>query len=62
VVTIAFATEEGAFLRGQVRMEEKVDLHLEEPSDAVKDLDAPADEKRMDTPKRPARGRQVAGD
>ena len=31
VVTIAFATEEGAFLRGQVRMEEKLELDLEEP-------------------------------
>ncbi|TFG69298.1 MAG: polymer-forming cytoskeletal protein [Anaerolineales bacterium] len=30
VVTVAFATEEGAFLRGQVRMEDKVELHLEE--------------------------------
>lgn len=27
VVTAAFATEEGAFLRGQVRMEEQVDLN-----------------------------------
>jgi cytoskeletal protein CcmA (bactofilin family) len=30
VVTVAFATEEGAFLRGQVRMEDKVELQLEE--------------------------------
>jgi cytoskeletal protein CcmA (bactofilin family) len=29
VVTVAFSTEEGAFLRGQVRMEESIDLHLE---------------------------------
>lgn len=28
VVTAAFATEEGAFLRGQVRMEEQVDTGL----------------------------------
>lgn len=28
VVTAAFATEEGAFLRGQIRMEEKVDLGI----------------------------------
>jgi cytoskeletal protein CcmA (bactofilin family) len=27
VVTAAFATEEGAFLRGQIRMEEHVDIH-----------------------------------
>ena len=26
VVTAAFATEEGAFLRGQIRMEEQVDI------------------------------------
>ncbi len=31
VVAVAFATEEGAFLRGQVRMEEKLELGLEEP-------------------------------
>ncbi|KAF0109925.1 MAG: hypothetical protein FD147_1980 [Chloroflexi bacterium] len=30
VVTTAFSTEEGAFLRGQVRMEERVELDLEE--------------------------------
>jgi cytoskeletal protein CcmA (bactofilin family) len=29
VTTVAFATEEGAFLRGQVRMEEKVELQFE---------------------------------
>jgi cytoskeletal protein CcmA (bactofilin family) len=28
VVTGAFSTEEGAFLRGQIRMEEKIDLNL----------------------------------
>src|SRR5512139_1829334 len=28
VVTAAFATEEGAFLRGQIRMEEQVDIGL----------------------------------
>ena len=30
VTVMAFATEEGAFLRGQVKMEDKVDLGLEE--------------------------------
>ena len=30
VVTTAFSTEEGAFLRGQVRMEEKVEIQIEE--------------------------------
>jgi hypothetical protein len=29
VVTTAFVTEEGAFLRGQIRMEETVELDLE---------------------------------
>jgi cytoskeletal protein CcmA (bactofilin family) len=29
VVTAAFATEEGAFLRGQIRMEESIDLGLD---------------------------------
>jgi cytoskeletal protein CcmA (bactofilin family) len=31
VVTAAFATEEGAFLRGQITMEEKVELQFENP-------------------------------
>jgi len=31
VVTGAFSTEEGAFLRGQIRMEEQVELNLETP-------------------------------
>ncbi len=34
IVTTAFATEEGAFLRGQIRMEDAVDLGL----DAIPDL------------------------
>lgn len=33
VVVAAFATEEGAFLRGQIRMEEKVDLGLAETAE-----------------------------
>ena len=33
VITTAFATEEGAFLRGQVRMEERVELNLEPPTE-----------------------------
>ena len=31
VVTAAFATEEGAFLRGQIRMEEQVDIGVTAP-------------------------------
>lgn len=34
VVTVAFATEEGSFLRGQVRMEEKIELSFEAPEDS----------------------------
>jgi cytoskeletal protein CcmA (bactofilin family) len=34
VVTAAFATEEGAFLRGQIRMEEKVEIGLASPTEA----------------------------
>ncbi len=33
VITVAFAPEEGAFLRGQVRMEERVELNLEQPTE-----------------------------
>ncbi len=33
VVVVALATEEGAFLRGQVRMEEKVELPIETEAD-----------------------------
>ena len=33
VVTAAFATEEGAFLRGQIRMEDAVDLNLDATAD-----------------------------
>jgi hypothetical protein len=35
VVTTAFVTEEGAFLRGQIRMEESVDLNLEPAPEAT---------------------------
>ena len=33
IVTTAFATEEGAFLRGQIRMEDAVDLGLDTPAE-----------------------------
>jgi cytoskeletal protein CcmA (bactofilin family) len=32
IITTAFATEEGAFLRGQIRMEDAVDLELDGPA------------------------------
>jgi len=37
VTTVAFSTEEGAFLRGQVRMEERVELSLVEEGAPVID-------------------------
>jgi cytoskeletal protein CcmA (bactofilin family) len=40
VVTRAFATEEGAFLRGQIRMEEKLDLGLEAPPETGSEVEA----------------------
>jgi len=33
IVTTAFATEEGAFLRGQIRMEDALDLGLDVPAE-----------------------------
>jgi hypothetical protein len=41
VVVASFATEEGAFLRGQIRMEEKVDLELAEKVEAEATAPAP---------------------
>lgn len=40
VTTVSFATEEGAFLRGQVRMEDRVELNLDPPPGAA--AEAPA--------------------
>jgi len=37
IITSAFATEEGAFLRGQIRMEDAVDLDLDDPSGTPSD-------------------------
>jgi hypothetical protein len=37
---VAFSTEEGAFLRGQVRMEERVELNLE-PEGETKPTEPP---------------------
>jgi len=65
VITTAFSTEEGAFLRGQVRMEERVELGPEEgqlPAGNELEEDTPAapavpDEK---LPGQTARGKKVA--
>lgn len=35
VTTVAFATEEGAFLRGQIRMEEQLDLGLRPAEETI---------------------------
>lgn len=35
VVTEAFATEEGAFLRGQIRMEDEIDIGIKETPDVA---------------------------
>lgn len=40
VVTVTFSTEEGAFLRGQMRMEDKVELNLDQPSEPEGPQDA----------------------
>ena len=39
VITTAFATEEGAFLRGQIRMEEKIATPEEEPSQNLEEAE-----------------------
>jgi cytoskeletal protein CcmA (bactofilin family) len=39
IITIAFATEEGAFLRGQIRMEDAIDLGLDALPEAPPDLE-----------------------
>jgi len=44
VVTTAFVTEEGAFLRGQIRMEETVDLDLGPATETTQSEAAQAEE------------------
>ncbi len=44
VTTVAFSTEEGAFLRGQIQMEEQVQLDLPETGDASVEAPPPLDE------------------
>ena len=39
IVTTGFATEEGAFLRGQIRMEDAIDLEMDTPSEKPSELD-----------------------
>ncbi len=44
VTTVAFSTEEGAFLRGQIQMEEQVELDLPETGDASVEAPPPLNE------------------
>ncbi len=50
VSAVTFSTEEGAFLRGAVRMEEKVDLQLEEMPDEQALEAQPPDSDGMEGP------------
>ncbi|MGD2155809.1 MAG: polymer-forming cytoskeletal protein [Anaerolineales bacterium] len=43
VVTAAFSTEEGAFLRGQIRMEESVDIGVAPESDTLTEEQVPGE-------------------
>jgi cytoskeletal protein CcmA (bactofilin family) len=43
VTSVTFATEEGAFLRGQIQMEEEVDLGLTTPDAEVDEMPKPED-------------------
>ena len=68
VVTTAFSTEEGAFLRGQVRMEEHVEIKLEDdgskekPEPEPKEIkpDEPKNSSEHLIPTRPIKGQKVA--
>lgn len=58
VVVVAFSTEEGAFLRGQVRMEDKLELNLE---DAARQASQESPEPDSEVqPTQPLKGRKVA--
>jgi cytoskeletal protein CcmA (bactofilin family) len=59
VVTAAFATEEGAFLRGQIRMEEQVEVHrapvqAETATEAASEEANPAGEASEESGSQPA--------
>lgn len=56
VITTAFVTDEGAFLRGQIRMEETVELDLESG------IEAGADEPKMEVSSEPAPSQPPASD
>src|SRR5512136_2147111 len=50
VITTAFVTDEGAFLRGQIRMEETVELNLETPTEMTQQVAAAAEAPVPPTP------------
>ncbi len=56
VTTITFATEEGAFLRGQIQMEEELDLALSkgEPEEKQAAPEPPAKDAGKDSKKEPS--------
>jgi cytoskeletal protein CcmA (bactofilin family) len=58
VVTTAFVTDDGAFLRGQIRMEETVELGLEPTALAPQEEMAPTGTEAADqaSPQEPGRG------
>jgi len=68
VVTTAFSTEEGAFLRGQVRMEEHIEIKLEDEGSKEKSEAEPIETNSDDkdnpsehlNPTRPIKGQKVA--
>ena len=43
IVTTSFTTEEGSFLRGQIRMEDALDLHLESMPEAPSEENPPSE-------------------
>lgn len=43
VITGAFSTEEGAFLRGQITMEERVELNLDEIRESIDEVAEPGE-------------------
>lgn len=50
VVTASFATEEGAFLRGQIRMEEQVDIGVAPTAELSTSLDDQPESEELETP------------
>jgi cytoskeletal protein CcmA (bactofilin family) len=44
VTAITFATEEGAFLRGQIQMEEEIDLELPKPASETEEVEEKSEE------------------